>query len=212
MRKISGIYCILNESINLIYIGSTNDLRRRKNQHFSLLDLKKHFNNKLQNAWNKYGKENFSFNIIEECLEHELQLKEQFWINFYQSYKQNQGYNLVKIAERKVLSDETKSKISKNHKRHWKNKKFSKSHLEKMKKNHSGHFRGKKLSPEHVSKLKECHKKKIIQIDSLGNVVNEFLGIEDASKKTGFSAIGIQQVLTKYKRKTIYGFSFNYKS
>ena len=212
MQKISGVYSILNEVTNLIYIGSSNSLFHRKNQHFSLLESKKHFNNKLQNAWCKYGKENFSFNIIEECSVEELQEKEQFWINFYQSYKQNQGYNLVKIAERKILSDETKSKISKNHKKYWKNKKFSESHLEKMRNNCGKHSKGKKLSPEHIIKLKNCHKKKIVQIDSFGNVVNEFLGIEEASEKTGFSIIGIQQVLTKYKRKSIYGFSFEYKS
>ncbi len=211
MIRKSGIYSILNESNNLIYIGSTNNLAHRKNQHFSLLDLKKHFNKKLQNAWLKYGRENFSFNVIEECAVEKLKEKEQFWINFYQSFRQNSGYNLVKIADRNTISEETKEKISKNHKKYWKNKKFSESHLANLSKSNPRFWKDKKFSEKHIEKLKNCHKKKIIQIDKDGHIINEFLGIDEASKATGFSKIGIQQVLTKYKRKTIYGFSFEYK-
>ena len=208
----SGIYSILNESNNLIYIGSTNNLTHRKNQHFSLLDLKKHFNKKLQNAWLKYGRENFSFNIIEECSLEKLKEKEQFWINFYQSFEQDFGYNLVKMADRNIVSEQTKEKISKSHKKYWKNKKFSESHLANMSKSNSKFWKDKKLSVEHRNKLSESHKKILIQIDKFGNIVNEFHGIKEASEKTGFSQIGIQQVAYGYKRKSIYGYTFKYKN
>lgn len=208
----SGIYSIINKTNNLIYIGSTNNLQHRKNQHFSLLSLNKHFNKKLQNSWNKYGFDQFEFNVIEECDLTELKTKEQFWIDFYQSYKSKNGFNLVKIAERIILSDETKNKISKNHSRYWKNKKFAIEHRNNMKKNSNKYWKNKKLSDIHKKNLSDSHKKSIIQLDKNGNLINEFLGIKEAAEKTGFSEIGIQQVLTGYKRKTIYGFIFKYKN
>jgi group I intron endonuclease len=208
----SGIYSILNEKNQCIYIGSTLNFKHRKNQHFSALNLKKHNNKKLQNAWTKHGSMHFSFNIIEECNEKLLLEREQFWINFYQSYDNKTGYNLNKFADRKILDDNTKIKISKNHKKFWKNKKFSKEHREKMSKNSSKFWKDKKLSEQHKNKLSQSHKKPLIQLDRSGNIISEFTGIKEASEKTGFSEIGIQQVASGYKRKSIYGYSFKYKN
>lgn len=211
MNKICGIYCIINKFNNLIYIGSSLNVLHRRSQHFSLLNLNKHFNQKLQNSWNKYGENQFIFQIIEECSFEDLIKKEQFWINFYRSYDSDHGFNLNKICERVILSEQTKIKISKNHSKFWKNKKLSSKHKENMSKNNSKYWKGKKLSAEHKSNLSNSHKKYIIQIDKSGNIINEFFGIKEASEKTGFSEIGIQQVLTGYKRKTIYGYIFKYK-
>lgn len=77
------------------YIGQTIDINRRKNKHYSTLNNNKHDNPKLQNAWNKYGENNFSFtfwsfdNITEEQL-NELECK---YIEKYNSL--NNGFNLV---------------------------------------------------------------------------------------------------------------------
>lgn len=48
----------------------------------------------LELAINKYGIEQFDFTIVEECLAEELNEKEVYWIEFYDSY--NNGYNLTK--------------------------------------------------------------------------------------------------------------------
>lgn len=212
MNKKCGIYSIINKINNIIYIGSSTNLFHRKNQHFSLLNLNKHFNKKLQNSWNKYGEHQFEFNIIEECVSEELIEKEQFWINFYKSYDFKSGFNLTKIAERNVLSEETKQKISRHHSKFWKNKKLNDQHRKNMSKNNSKFWKNKKLSDDHKLKLSNSHKKEIIQIDKSGKIINQFFGIKEASEKTGFSEIGIQQVLTGYKRKTIYGYIFKYKN
>jgi group I intron endonuclease len=212
MQKEAGIYAIINNTNLNIYIGSSNNLRHRKNQHLSLLRNNNHFNKKLQNSWNKYGEENFSFEIIEKCYEKDLDEKESFWMIFYGSYKSCKGYNLDKIKERKITSEETREKISLNHAKHWKGKKFSKSHVKRISENNPKFWKDKKLSETHKEKLSDSHKKKIIQLDQNGNLINEFFGIKEAAKKTGFSEIGIQQVLTEYRRKTIYGFIFKYKN
>ena len=52
-----------------------------------------HHNIHLQNAWNKYGEENFEFSIIEECHMDQLDQREIYWISKLNSYED--GYNLT---------------------------------------------------------------------------------------------------------------------
>lgn len=61
------IYQIRNLVNNKIYIGSTiRPLYIRKYEHFSELKKTKHANQYLQNSFNKYGKENFVLEVLEE--------------------------------------------------------------------------------------------------------------------------------------------------
>lgn len=57
------IYCLINEKC---YIGSSINVKRRERQHRSDLKKKIHHCANLQNAWNKYGKENFIWRFIKE--------------------------------------------------------------------------------------------------------------------------------------------------
>lgn len=59
-----GIYRIKNKINSHFYLGSASEFRRRKEQHFLMLSKGKHVNIKLQNAVNKYGIENFIFEIV----------------------------------------------------------------------------------------------------------------------------------------------------
>lgn len=65
----SGIYKITNKINGKFYIGSSKDLVRRRKNHFRL--LKKGINHSvlLQRAVNKYGLDNFVFEILVECPE-----------------------------------------------------------------------------------------------------------------------------------------------
>lgn len=60
------IYAILNTTNNKIYIGSTSNFLKRKNQHVSDLNSNTHCNLFLQRSWNKYGRESFDFFSIHE--------------------------------------------------------------------------------------------------------------------------------------------------
>ena len=71
-----GIYAIKNIINDKIYIGSSKNLHKRIDDYKYNLRHNKHRNQYLQNAWNKYGEKSFEFNIIEECLEENLILKE----------------------------------------------------------------------------------------------------------------------------------------
>ena len=61
-----GIYGIISESHGHIYIGSSDDILRRKKQHLSALRHNKHHCKYLQNSWNKYGENSFKFIVIEK--------------------------------------------------------------------------------------------------------------------------------------------------
>nr|DAI89480.1 MAG TPA: intron associated endonuclease [Caudoviricetes sp.] len=61
-----GVYEIKNKINEKCYIGSTTmSFQKRLEHHRCLLRLGTHKNTYLQNAWNKYGEDNFEFNILE---------------------------------------------------------------------------------------------------------------------------------------------------
>jgi group I intron endonuclease len=121
-----GIYRIVNNINKKYYIGSTNDLNKRMNAHTCELSINKHHSIHLQRSYNKYGKENFIFEILEyvEEMENKIELKkiliekEQYWIDFYNSSNDKYGYNICKNAYSPLghtkgsVSEETKRKIS----------------------------------------------------------------------------------------------------
>ena len=74
-----GIYQIVNTKNGNVYIGSSNDLNRRKSQHFHCLKNGTHTNPKLQSAYNKMPSV-FKFFIIELCNESELATLEQKYV------------------------------------------------------------------------------------------------------------------------------------
>lgn len=83
-----GIYKIQNNINGKCYIGQSIDISRRWRNHkfdSKILDYP------LYLAMFKYGEENFTFEIIEECCKKSLNEKEIYWIKQYNSYFN--GYN-----------------------------------------------------------------------------------------------------------------------
>lgn len=64
-NNICGIYKIVNITNSKVYIGQSNNIKKRWTEHRSALNNNRHVNVHLQNAWNKYGENNFEFVIIE---------------------------------------------------------------------------------------------------------------------------------------------------
>lgn len=54
------IYFIINNITNQRYVGQTTNFTRRKAEHLLKLRENRHPNIKLQNAYNKYGLDNFT--------------------------------------------------------------------------------------------------------------------------------------------------------
>ncbi len=69
-KKVSGIYTIINRVNGRIYIGESLDIYRRwHKEHMPQLRKNIHNNKELQNDFNEYGEENFSFEILERYSE-----------------------------------------------------------------------------------------------------------------------------------------------
>lgn len=92
----SGIYKYTNKINDKIYIGSAVNFVKR---HWEHLNYPAKSAKLLQLAFNKYGKENFDYEILEYCPKHLLYKVEQGWINWYKCYERSSGYNLSKFAE-----------------------------------------------------------------------------------------------------------------
>ena len=94
IENIGYIYKITNLINNKCYIGQTiKSIEERWRDHKckAFNSSSKCYNYPLYRAFRKYGINNFSFEIIEKCKISELNKKEIYWIQYYNSYKK--GYN-----------------------------------------------------------------------------------------------------------------------
>ncbi len=89
----SGIYKIINLKNRKCYIGSSIDIKDRFRDHKSYLKKNKHHCIALQRAYNKYGVENFLYDIIEHCDSSILIEREQYYLDNLKP-----EYNSLKIA------------------------------------------------------------------------------------------------------------------
>jgi group I intron endonuclease len=96
--KSSGVYKITNEVTGKFYIGSSKQIEQRFIDHQRDLKKGNHDNQILQNAWNFYGGDKFTFMILEECDATKCIEREQHYLDLLQPYK-NVGYNIGKTAK-----------------------------------------------------------------------------------------------------------------
>ena len=101
-RNYIGIYGIKNIINNKIYIGQTREsFIKRYWHHRCLLNNNHHDNPYLQNAWNKYGSDNFIYIVIEvvkdPCLIDELEIQ---YISYYK--RKNLSYNILNGGQGKI--------------------------------------------------------------------------------------------------------------
>ena len=88
----SGIYKITNQKNNICYIGQATNLSDRWKQHAKCgLGIDAPAGNKLYKAMREDGLWNFSFEVLEFCAPAELNEKEKYYIELYQS--KDYGYN-----------------------------------------------------------------------------------------------------------------------
>ena len=84
-----GIYMYENKLNHKKYIGQSTNIERRKREHLCWPSPYSRFDNELK----VIGESGFDFSILEECDIDQLDEKEKYWINFYDSI--NTGYNLI---------------------------------------------------------------------------------------------------------------------
>lgn len=89
------IYKITNTINSKSYIGQTiQNVKERFYQHCATKCSKAVSNMAIHRAIKKYGKSNFTVEVIEEIDSANLNDRERYWIKYYNSY--NNGYNSTK--------------------------------------------------------------------------------------------------------------------
>ncbi len=81
-----GIYKITKKSNGKSYIGQSTDIERRIKEHKYKKDIP------IDLAIQKYGKEAFNYEILEECKKEQLDEREKYWISKFNTFK-GIGYN-----------------------------------------------------------------------------------------------------------------------
>lgn len=110
--NIPGVYAIVNTVNGKKYIGSSFDVKDRLIGHKSALRHNRHQNSHLQRAWNKYGEDAFTYELLESCLIDELLDLEQKWIDDTEVIAE--GYNICPVSHSTLgrkLTEEHKEKI-----------------------------------------------------------------------------------------------------
>lgn len=85
------IYKITNTINKKVYIGQTMQAAQNRWSVHKSRAKNKNFSTHLYNGIRKYGIENFDFEIIEQCSDNNLDKRERYWIQYYNSYID--GYN-----------------------------------------------------------------------------------------------------------------------
>lgn len=124
-NKIAGIYSLTNKTTGKRYIGQTVYLNGRKGDHLLNLRRNQHDNDYLQKAFNKYGEEDFIFEVLEVVPKLEngtndkdkLTEREQYWMDYYKSWNRYYGYNInpsasINPMQGKTHTEEARAKIS----------------------------------------------------------------------------------------------------
>lgn len=110
---ICGVYKIENLINGKVYVGKSKNIGIRWYEHKSELNNGSHINSHLQSAWNKYGENNFRFDVIYETIDEDDALKqEEYYIAKYEADNALFGYNLTTGGQSGYLSEESIAKVS----------------------------------------------------------------------------------------------------
>lgn len=111
-KKEIGVYSVTNLKNGKRYVGSSIDLKGRKDVHFSNLRRGISSHKYLKEDYDKYGERSFIFEILEYC-EKEIRFeREQYWMNYYKSCDREFGYNISVTAGKVTHTEEMKKNMS----------------------------------------------------------------------------------------------------
>lgn len=224
MREvICGIYSIYNTITQKYYIGQSTDIYARWQKHKARYD-----NCAIHRAITKYGINNFKFTILEKCSEEQLNEKEIYWIEKFNSYFN--GYNETSGGNRpthticnriiemydldgnyikdfpsmSAAARELQCSLSLINSVIQQRRPTAKGFQFKTKDDDTitiGPFKKKKSGP--IGKA-------VIQFDLEGNIINEYISASEAARQTGLYAQNISGVCRGLKH-TCGGYKWEYK-
>jgi len=166
----------------------------------SSLKRNKHFNKYIQRSWNKYGEENFMFEILENCEVEKLIEREQYYID---TLKPELNTVLSAKPRRNIkLSEEELHRI--------KTMNIGRKHVGKALDNIRKAAQIRKANKISEKGGYKGSKKPIYLIDKNNNILKEYDGIRVASRDLNLDSSAVVAVL-KGKIKQIKGYIFKYK-
>jgi group I intron endonuclease len=206
-NKEPGVYTITNKINNKIYVGSTTgSITKRLREHITDLSRNIHQNKYLQRSYNKYGKENFIFEKLED---YEVELcisMEKYWINMLDSKNPERGYNIndpvlgrhgIRHAQESIEKAKNTMKV-RQHSKGEKNPNF-----------------GNKWSDEIKLKnrLSQPTRKEVVKYSLNGEKLSDFNSIVEAALSIGNKKYSgqISKVCNRHQ-KTAYGFIWKFKN
>lgn len=200
------VYLITNKINNKKYVGkTTQSIEKRWQEHISDSKKERCEIRPLYRAIRKYGIENFFIEEIEKCDVDILSEREQYWIQYYNTYKD--GYNATIGGDGSIILDYDKivSSYLTYHNISEVSRQLS-CHPDSVRKILSINDIPIKTSSE-ISR--EMNSKPIAQYDLNGNFIRKFSSVSDACKFFKRDRKEIGQHIGKCangKRKTAYGF------
>jgi hypothetical protein len=177
-RYSAGVYKITNLKNGNFYIGSSVNIYNRFHTHSNKLFYNNHSSKYLQNAYNKYGKNSFFFEVLEYCDKKIIEKREQYYIDLL-----NPKYNIRKIAQ--INLGISPNKITRE--------KISKSLKEKY---NTG-----------LKSYRQNHIWRSINVFTLeGDFIKHFNCIMDACRELGISKANLRRALNSKGRALTYQF------
>lgn len=211
------IYLVKNLKGKVVYIGQQLGTKSIENYKGSGLLLNR--------AYKKYGEDYFIRGIIEECSLEELNNKETYYINYYNT-KFPHGYNLTDGGEGLKgykFTNKHCLKISKNKI----GQKYPKEHGEKIRQSKLGKKRDQKTINKIIitkaskhnilpnltlkGRYKSNSQKCILQYDLQNTLINEYQSAQEAGRCLNRSGNQIADCASG-RQKTAYGYIWKYKT
>lgn len=187
------VYKITNKVNNKVYIGITSKgISARWKEHIYSAEHGCPF--KLHNAIRKYGKENFSIELIDFCNSwEELTEKEQYYISEYKSLQDEYGYNMTEGGDGtfgRCHTEETKEKI--------RQKAIGREVTEatRLKLSEAGKIITEaREAYRNSGNIGSSRRKPVLQYTKDGKFISEYRGVNEASRLTGIHVTTLSNAL-----------------
>lgn len=179
-RGVIGIYIIKNAANGKVYIGQSVDVEYRICNHFSCLKHNRHDNEHMQRSYNA-DPDAFSWELLCECKESELDEKEIQYIKDYNSTDPQHGYNRSYGGQQYHRATlETRRKMSESKK----GKKFTEEHCRKIGLANSR----RRLSEETKRKIASHRRKAVLQYSLDGEFIMRHESVKAAAEYVGLKS------------------------